>query len=239
MQLKNYQEDIVLHVLDIVLENNPELRNDMIFINDVAAYVLNRIPPKYIMSERGFTRLASLHLLNGQNGKGIVPLVELIGLINTGIEIVKGRRKSPLERELFEQPFERPEVELSDIDRTEFLHNFPQIVGRAVDRTTREPVIGACVTLYIDGKIAEPAESGWTNPYITSFATEGVYSFWPRAIKSSAHLKKTTMIVTIEHENYRPLEIEREIRTEGAFRFYNFIHGGTIINLETSCLEKK
>jgi hypothetical protein len=235
MQLKNYQEDIVLHVLDIVLENYPELRNDMIFINDVAAYVLNRIPPKYIMSERGFTRLASFHLLNGQNGKGIVPLVELIGLINTGIDIVKGRRKAPVERELFEQS----EIELSEIDRTVFLHNFPQIVGRAVDRATREPVIGACVTLYIDGKIAEPAESSWMNPYITSSATEGVYSFWPRAIKSSAHFKKTTMNVTIEHENYRPLEIEREIRTEGAFRVYNFIHGGAIINLETSCLEKK
>ena len=52
MKLKNYQEDIVLHVIDIMLEDNPEIEADETLISDVAAYVLNRIPAKYIMSER-------------------------------------------------------------------------------------------------------------------------------------------------------------------------------------------
>jgi hypothetical protein len=234
MQLKNYQEDIVLHVLAIVLENQPELKNDIMFVNDVAAYVLNRIQPKYIMSERGFTRLASLHLLNEQNGRGMVPLVELIGLINSGIEIVRGRRKALVEDELFSQP----ELEVLEVGRIEYYHNFPQIIGRAVDEVTRRPIYNACVTLYIDDDKAEPAEPGWINPYITNIATEGVYSFWPKAIRHSAQLKKSSVTVIIEHEEYKPLRIERSVRTEGAFRVYNFIHGGSIINLETSCLEK-
>ena len=235
MQLKNYQEDIVLHVLDIVLENQPELKNDIMFINDVAAYVLNRIPPKYIMSERGFTRLASLHLLNEQNGRGMVPLVELVGLIQSGIEIVRGRRKVQFENELFIQP----ELEIQEVGRMEYYHNFPQIIGRAVDGMTRRPLYNAWVTLYIDGNRAEPAEPGWINPYITNFATEGVYSFWPKAIRHSGQSKKTSVKITIAHEEYKPFHIERTVRTEGTFRVYNFIHGGSIINLETSCLEKK
>lgn len=239
MKVKNYQEDIVLHVLDIVLEKQPELKSDITFFNDVAAYVLNRIPPKYIMSERGFTRLASLHLLNERNGQGMVSLVELVGLINRGIEIVKGRRKAPVERELFSySEIGLPEVKVPDARDTEYFHNFPQIIGRVVDESTRKPVYNACVTLYIDGEKALPAEPGWINPYITNIATEGVYSFWPQALKHKAQSKKSEVQVTIEHENYRPITIEKKVRTEGAFRVYNFIHGESIINLETSCLKR-
>ena len=49
------------HAIDIVLEDEPELRADEGFIYDVAAYVLNRIPPRYLMSERGFLRHAVEH----------------------------------------------------------------------------------------------------------------------------------------------------------------------------------
>ena len=235
MMLKNYQEDIVLHVLDIVLENRPELKNDMIFINDVAAYVLNRIPPKYIMSERGFTRLASSQLFNERNEKGIVPLVELVGLINRGIDIVKGRRKTPAEPELFEQP----DFRFSASGTLQYLHNFPQVVGRTVDGATRRPVYDACVTLYIDGAKAEPAQPGWMNPYFTNSATEGVYSFWPRATRHHAPTKSSLFTVIIEHRDYRPLSIEREVITEGSFRVYTYIHGNSVVNLDTSRLDRQ
>ena len=82
MKIKNYQEDIVLHAISVLMEDQPDLRNDQTFINDVAAYVLNRMSPKYIMSERGFTRLAVSHLLENGNGEGISDLVELMALFN-------------------------------------------------------------------------------------------------------------------------------------------------------------
>lgn len=235
MQLKNYQEDVVLHIIDIILEEQPELKNDITFVNDVAAYVLNRIPPKYIMSERGFTRFASLHILNGNNDKGLVNLVEIMAIINKGIEMVKERRKSVIRY----ASSEFLKTTIPDIKNVEYLHNFPQFIGRIIDKTTKKPIYKACVTMFIDGLKAKPAEPGWVNPYLTNDATRGIYSFWPQAIKNRTKSKKSRVKITIEHDNYRPFNIEKEIKTEGVFRVYNYIHGGSIIDLETCYLTHK
>ena len=93
MQLKNYQEDIVQHIIDIMLEDQPEIEADETFINDVAAYVLNRIPPKYIMSERGFTRLAALELIDDEDDNNLLNLVQLMMFVSKGMETVKDRRR--------------------------------------------------------------------------------------------------------------------------------------------------
>jgi competence protein ComFB len=61
MELKNYQEDLVLHIAEIVLEDRPDVKKGGGLLLDVAAYALNRLPPRYILSERGFTRLAADH----------------------------------------------------------------------------------------------------------------------------------------------------------------------------------
>ena len=232
MQLKNYQEDIVLHVINIVLEDQLEYKTDITFINDVAAYALNRIPTKYIMSERGFTRLASLHLLHEDNGKGLVNLVELMGLINKGIEVVKERRKPQVNT----GPYSYPGAKVPDIKNIEYFHNFPQFIGKVVDQSSRKPVYDACVTMYIDGLTAQPAEPGWINPYHTNNATKGVYSFWPQAIKNNAKSKKSKVKITFAHKDYQPYSIEKEIYIEGVFRVYNSIDGNSIVNLETCFL---
>jgi hypothetical protein len=93
MKLKNYQEDIVLHVIDIILEDHPEIEADETLISDVAAYVLNRIPAKYIMSERGFTRLASQQLAEDDDENSLLDLVQLMMLVSKGMELVKSRRR--------------------------------------------------------------------------------------------------------------------------------------------------
>ncbi|MCK4515693.1 MAG: late competence development ComFB family protein, partial [Spirochaetaceae bacterium] len=67
MKLKNYQEDVVLRAIDIALEDQSEVVSDPAFVNDVAAYVLNRVPPRYVMSERGFLRL-TVEELEAGNG---------------------------------------------------------------------------------------------------------------------------------------------------------------------------
>ncbi len=237
MQLKNYQEDVVSHVIDVALEQYPELRSDITFVNDVAAYVLNRVPPKYIMSERGFTRFASLHFLNDNNGadRSILNLLELMAIVNSGIEVVKERRKTVVPAG--SHPFYESTV--PDIKNIEYLHNFPQFIGRLKDRDSKKPATNACVTMYIDGLKAYPAEPGWINPYYTNTLTKGVYSFWPQALKNTAKSKRSKITITIDHENYEPVNIVREVTTEGVFRVYNYIQGAEIVNLETSFLAPK
>jgi hypothetical protein len=50
MRLKNYNEDLVLETVKIVLRDRPDIRASRSFMLDVAAYALNRVPPKYITS---------------------------------------------------------------------------------------------------------------------------------------------------------------------------------------------
>ncbi len=229
MKLKNYQEDIVLHVIDIMLEDNPEIEADETLITDVAAYVLNRIPAKYIMSERGFTRLASQQLAEDDDENSLLDLVQLMMLVSKGMELVKSRRRYKHENHEDDGLM----ATLQDVQSKNFLHNFPQFIGRVIEQSSGKPVFNARVTQYIDGVKAAPAEIGWLNPYYTNTATNGIYSFWPKAVKNPSDAKQSKIKITIEHDNYKPTSIEKVIQTKGAFRVYNFIQGEEIINLET------
>lgn len=235
MQLKNYQEDIVQHIIDIMLEDQPEIEADETFINDVAAYVLNRIPPKYIMSERGFTRLAALELIDDEDDNNLLNLVQLMMFVSKGMETVKDRRRP----EKSQYGYDGLMSTVEDVQTHNYLHNFPQFIGRVIDNSSRKPIYDACVTQFIDGVRAMPAEPGWMNPYYTNTATNGVYSFWPKAVKDTSELKQCKIKITIEHENYEPLSIEKVVNIKGAFRVLNFIQGDEIINLSTCPLVQK
>ena len=83
MKLKNYQEDIVLNMIRIVAADRAGVELTDALAHDVAAYTLNRVPSKYIMSERGFTRMASEHWIDeGEGSDGLPNLVELMLLVN-------------------------------------------------------------------------------------------------------------------------------------------------------------
>ena len=171
MKLKNYQEDLVLQAISIALENRPELSEDEVAVNDIAAFVLNRLPPRYIMSERGFTRLVSEEEEPSDERRDVATMVQLLVLVNRGIELVENRRKPSSDN---------PQEVLTREDQIMPVLNFPQIVGKVVDARDDRAVANATVTLYVDDEIADPAEPGWPNPFMTSLATRGYYSFWPR-----------------------------------------------------------
>ncbi len=95
MRLKNYNEDLVLETVKVVLKDRADVRPSRSFILDVAAYVLNRTPPKYITSERGFTH----EVVQAAGGDGteeqrLVNVIELITHINQAIEVVARRRRN-------------------------------------------------------------------------------------------------------------------------------------------------
>ena len=94
MRLKNYNEDLVLETVKIVLKDRKDIHPTRSFILDVAAYALNRIPPKYITSERGFTReFVHAGNGNGEEGEKLINVIELITLINRAVEVVARRRR--------------------------------------------------------------------------------------------------------------------------------------------------
>jgi competence protein ComFB len=231
MKLKNYQEDLVLHVTDIVLKDRPDIEVDEELLHDVAAYTLNRLPPRYIMGERGFTRLAADHWVDTDNEDGLAGLVEVLILVNKAIEIVKSRRRS-------DDPFAHPEhpAEESFPDVRKYWHNLPYLIGRVLDKKTGKPVLDARVRVTIDGRLAKPAERGWLNPYRTNAGTKGFYSFLPKPIQSRSKSKTFTLGLSIEHLNYQPMTVEQSIETAGELTTYQFIRSDQILNLNDSYL---
>jgi hypothetical protein len=231
MKLKNYQEDLVLYVAEIVIKDRPDIEADESLLHDVAAYTLNRLPPRYIMSERGFTRLAADHWFDTENEDGLAGLVEVLILVNKAIDIVKNRRKVEEPAQEIERP---PEEELPDVRK--YWHNLPYLIGRVLDTGTREPVLDACVRVTIDGRMAEPAERGWLNPYCTNAGTKGFYSFLPKPIRSRSKNKHFTLGLTIQHQDYEPVILEHEIDTMGELTTYQYIRSDQILNLDNTYL---
>jgi hypothetical protein len=231
MKLKNYQEDLVLYVAEIVIKDRPDIQVDKDLLHDVAAYTLNRLPPRYIMSERGFTRLAADHWVDSDNEDGLASLVEVLILVNKAIDIVKSRRRTEKPVKDAEHP---PEEEVPDVRK--YWHNLPYLIGRVLDEKTRKPVLEARVSIKIDGRLAEPAERGWLNPYYTNPGTKGFYSFLPKPVQSRSINKAFTLELSIEHRDYKPFTVDHKIETRGDLTTYQFIRSDQIFNLEDSYL---
>ena len=230
MKLKNYQEDLVLYVAEIVLKDRPGIEAEESLLHDVAAYTLNRLPPRYIMSERGFTRLAADYWVDSDNEDGLASLVEVLILVNKAIDIVQSRRKS--NRSAAEGPAEEQDIP----DVRKYWHNIPYLIGRVLDKRTGKPVLDASVRISIDGKLAEPAESGWLNPYCTNAGTKGFYSFLAKPFRSRSKNKQFTLRLTFEHPDYQPASLERKVDTLGELATFQFISSDQILNLENTYL---
>jgi len=232
MELKNYQEDVVLRAIDIALEDQPKLVSDSAFINDVAAYVLNRVPPRYVMSERGFLRLTVEQLEEGDGNRSLANIIELMILVNRGIDIVQSRRPSQNTPAADEGPA-APE------EPNEFVHNYPQFIGRVVDDVTEQPVFGAVVSLHLDGDLVPPAEPGWSNPYRTHPQTKAFFSFWPHAAKSEHEVAVCQILFSTDHPDYESLAHIESVTTHGAFERTTAIYGEEVVNIGTLRLKPR
>jgi len=229
MELKNYQEDLVLHIAEIVLEDRPDVKKSGGLLLDVAAYALNRLPPRYILSERGFTRLAADHYVDGDNGDGLAGLVEVLLLVNKAVDTIAGRRKPTAGG-----------AAAGEEERTllGYWHNLPYLIGRVADRG--RAVVGASVTLYLNGKPALPAaEAGWTNPYLTNAATRGFYSFLPKSTRSRSRTRRFRLRLTFQHPDFLEASLERTVQTEGEFSALGRIDSDRILNLGTVSLHPR
>lgn len=230
MKLKNYQEDLVLQAISIALENRPELSEDEVAVNDIAAFVLNRLPPRYIMSERGFTRLVSEEEEPSDERRDVATMVQLLVLVNRGIELVENRRKPSSDN---------PQEVLTREDQIMPVLNFPQIVGKVVDARDDRAVANATVTLYVDDEIADPAEPGWPNPFMTSLATRGYYSFWPRHRRGDETAAEHPGRIVVEHPDYEPAELALVIPARPDFAIQDTIDHDSVQRIEPIALKRR
>jgi hypothetical protein len=234
MRLKNYNEDLVLDTVKIVLKDRADLKPSRSFILDVAAYTLNRIPPKYITSERGFTR-ELIQASVEKDGQGLIDVIELITLINRAIDVVVGRRKGPAGTR--KRVPAHVNAVLADGEIT-YYYNLPHIFGRVVDSRDESPVIAADVTLFVNNQLSVPAEPGWQNPYRTNEQTKGYFSFWPQPEAGPRDTFRVELSIGFEHDGYRPFTYRKNLKVPGEYFVHDYIRSDKLLDLGTLTLDK-
>ncbi|MDR2784063.1 MAG: late competence development ComFB family protein [Treponema sp.] len=173
MELHNTNEDVVIAQVNDIFDTferngNPEniCTCEQCRI-DTACYVLNRIDPRYIVSNRGIVRIEQPSIENQQRKADIVVMIHE-GIIkinhNKRSSSTHGIKKE--ERSIHPSP----------------AFNLPAIVGRVFDGTNFAPMEDIDIHLLRDDKLVAMADSNWQNPYHLVTYNEGTFSFWPAPI---------------------------------------------------------
>ena len=154
---------------------------------DTISYVLNRIPPKYVVSGRGVTH-------NAEYFQSAQLQADIDSLALEGMRIVSATKR-PFHNEARSSIENKPKHPA---------FNFFTFMGSVLDGNTFEPVPEAKITLKIDGKLAEMVDKTWSNPYNLVPSTKGVYSFWVKSIpaKESGERAYFNFSIEIEADGY-------------------------------------
>lgn len=195
MPLQNLLEEIVDNIVKEILRKEGELNSLMPVKDDIVAYVLNRVPPLYVTSERGILhgKIASKYKIQ-QKADIIIGAYE-------AIDIIKKRRGTAVNND--------------SLSVSPVLNMVQHVIGSVVDEETLSPLFDVKVSLIFDGEIAKMIDSNWVNPYITNIATRGYYHFWPAySHKKMNGLEKLPFTIHFEHPDFESADIAIELEID-------------------------
>lgn len=206
MPVNNLMKDIVINTLDEVLKKEDQEHIPSASRDDIIAYVLNRVPPKYVTSERGF-----LYCILDAKYK-VQDRIDVLFLIYEAIYRILNRRDPANAAKAMTVP-----------ESTAYL---PHIVGQVLEETTLSVIPGVEVTLMFGRTPADMVDADWQNPYQTSQATKGHFHFWPRyignAMKSSSEIP-FKLIFKHPHCLEQTLDLALDVNTRSEFGVSRFI----------------
>ncbi|OHD67809.1 MAG: hypothetical protein A2W19_13390 [Spirochaetes bacterium RBG_16_49_21] len=166
MPIRNLMRDIVVNTLEEVLKREKNESITGAGREEIIAYVLNRVQPKYVTSERGL-----LYGILDARYK-IQQRVDILFLIHEAIHIISTRRDINI-----------PEKKGKTAEESSFF--FPHIVGQVLEESTLAVIPDVGISLLYEGSLAAMIDSDWENPYRTSDSTRGYYHFWPHHSEKS------------------------------------------------------
>ena len=188
MNVHNLMEDLVIQNVDAMYEQVKEAKAAWLSCDcencrlDTVSYVLNRVPPKYIVSGRGAT-----HAAETLNNKQL--MADVNALILEGMRTVSSTKR----------PFHNSERrECSVISDNTPSFNFPTFTGTILDGSTFEPITDASVTMKMNGDVVEMIDKTWSNPYTTCRSTHGSFSFWAKSITTDKEGEQKKFAFTFE-----------------------------------------
>ena len=138
---------------------------------DVICYVLNRTPPRYIVSNRGASRVLDEGLGWQQQTADISSLIyEALKKVNQN------------QRPGFEHSSANGAITLEpEVPR----FNIPTIMGRIFNGNNFAPLSDVDVELLWEGELVVMKDKNWQNPFHIVSKVEGNFSFWPAPVTAS------------------------------------------------------
>lgn len=160
MAIKNLMEDIVASTVREILKKESEVSGNKQNEEDIIAYVLNRVPPRYFTSERGVIhgKLESRYEFQQRT--------DILFLTHEAIGVIRKRRVSS------------SHAIYGEVEREGRM--LPHIMGEVLEETTFSVIPDMEVLLLYKNKPAEMVDKSWKNPLTTNRAIKGYYHFWPR-----------------------------------------------------------
>lgn len=165
MNIHNILEDQVIIRVNNMYERIAEMEPSWFTCNceqcrlDTTAYVLNKLPPRYIVSGRGLT-----HMLASVDTQMSVDMDSLI---------VEGMKKVAANA----RPFHAAETKDAAGKSEDPVFNFPLFVGTVYDGMSFDAIQSAQITLSQDGTPCTMLDHTWTNPMLLTSHTKGKYTF--------------------------------------------------------------
>jgi competence protein ComFB len=198
MEVHNIVEDLVLAQVDAicdVIEKEPN--NDICTCPqcrmDTACYVLNRFPPRYMVSNRGVARVERDSIEWQQKEADIVTLVY------EGIKQVNHNQRP------FFSHGPQKDGKVQDVNMP--VYNIPTIIGRLFNGLNFSPLANLKVELRRNGDLVTMKDANWQNPYRLVANTEGTFTFWPTPIPAEeANIHKSfEYTIRVEAPEFEPL----------------------------------
>lgn len=193
MAIKNLMEDVVKNVLMEMLKKDHIADISQSNIEDIIAYVLNRINPRYITTERGIIHEKLESKFKFQERP------DVLFLIHEAIQNVKNRRPSV--------PRKKNGYTIATSEA------FPHMIGEVLEKTTMSVIPEVKVTLLYKDSPAQMIDEGWGNPCVTNASTRGYYHFMPEFLPEKMSDKKEIYFkLTFTHPKFIDTEMDLPIR---------------------------
>ena len=191
--IRNVLEDAVLKVVNQICDDDANSQQPNYMTGDecrmdVACFVLNRVPQRYVSSARGLAHIEQEIEQDQQL------FVDLVTLTHEGLRRVTTVRRS----------FYGDEPGTTSVDGPHYF--FPTIKGRLFDAESFAAIQGAEITLYRDDSLVRMVDSRWENPYKIAQPTAGTFLFWPQPVQAPPEGNATFEFeVRVTDARYQPL----------------------------------
>jgi competence protein ComFB len=175
---------------------------------DTVCYALNRSQPRYIISNRGASRVSQESHEHQQKE------ADMVALIYEGIKRVNHNQR-PNFIHSSRGPFSEGGAGIP-------VFNIPTIVGRLFNGNNFSPLSDVKVELLRNGDLVAMKDGNWQNPYILVANTEGTFSFWPNPVLAA------------EVDEHRTFEFSIRVEARDLETLYHFFKLPVISELQTT-----